>query len=186
MALDEILMDTEEKMESAVTYFEKELRGLRTGRASSALVEFIKVDYYGSPTDLRELAGIATPEPSLIVVKPFDPSAKKDIEKAIQSSDLGITPMSDGKVIRLNIPPLSGERRQSLVTQTKKMAEASRVTIRNARRDGNKAIDTEQKASEITEDDAKKGKDQIQELTKKYEGKIDAMLTSKTKEIEES
>ncbi len=186
MAMDEILLEVEEKMETAANYFRSELRGIRTGRASAGLVDHLKVNYYGSPTDLRQLATISTPEANLIVIKPFDPSSLKDIERAIQASDLGITPNADGKVIRLSVPSLSGERRVQLVSQVKKMAEASRVTIRNARRDGNKEVDTQQKASELTEDQAKKGKDDIQNLTKKYEALVDEILAAKTKEIEET
>ena len=122
----------------------------------------------------------------MIVIKPFDASCTKDIEKAIQASNLGITPSVDGKIIRLSVPALSIERRQQLASQVKKMAEASRVTIRNARRDGNKEIDKQQKASELAEDDAKKGKDDVQNLTKKYEGKVNEVLEAKTTEIEET
>lgn len=186
MAMDEILLEVEEKMETAANYFRGELRGIRTGRASAGLVDHLKVNYYGSPTDLRQLATISTPEANLIVIKPFDPSSLKDVERAIQASDLGITPNADGKVIRLSVPSLSGERRVQLVSQVRKMAEASRVTIRNARRDGNKEVDTQQKASELTEDQAKKGKDDIQNLTKKYEALVDEILAAKTKEIEET
>ena len=121
----------------------------------------------------------------MILVKPFDPSSLKDIERAIQASGLGITPAADGRVIRLIVPPLSGERRQQLITQIKKMAEATRVTIRNARRDGNKEVDSQEKASDLTEDEAKKGKDEIQDLTKKYEAKVDEILSAKTEEIQE-
>jgi len=185
MAMDEILLDVEEKMESAVAYLKREYRGIRTGRASVGLVDHIKVDYYGSPTDLRQLATIATPEATLIVIKPFDPSSLKEIERAIQTSDLGITPSSDGKVIRLTVPPLSGERRQQLITQTRKMAEAERVAIRNARRDGNKEVDRQEKESELTEDEAHKGKEEIQKLTEKYEQQVNALLAEKTQEIEE-
>ena len=186
MAMDEILLDVEEHMESAVEYLRHELRGIRTGRASAGLVDHIKVDYYGSPTDLRQLANISTPEANLLVVKPFDPGSLKDIERAIRSSELGITPNSDGKVIRLSVPPLSGERRQQLATQVKKMAEQCRVTIRNARRDGNKEVDHQEKTSELTEDEARKGKDDIQDLTKTYEAKVDDMLQTKVQEIEET
>ncbi len=185
MAMDEILLDTEEKMESAVTYLKEELRGIRTGRASAGLVDHIKVDYYDSPTDLRQLATISTPDPTLIVIKPFDPSGIKDIEKAIFASDIGITPSVDGKVIRLAVPPLSGERRTQIAGQIKKMAEQTRVVVRNARRDGNKEADVEQKAGELTEDDAKRGKHDIQELTDKYEKAVTEMIDAKTKEIEE-
>lgn len=186
MPIDDIVLDVEEKMELVVDYFRKETRGIRTGRASVGLVDHIKVEYFGSPTDLRQLAMIATPDASMIIVKPFDPSSLKDIERAILTSDLGITPNADGNVIRLSIPPLSGERRVHLVAQIKKMAEAARVTIRNARREGNKEADRQQKAAEMTEDDAKKGKEDIQELTKTYEEKISKILDTKTKEIEET
>ncbi len=183
--MDDILLDVEEMMESAVEYLRNEFRGIRTGRASVGLVDHIKVDYFGSPTDLRQLASISTPEATLIVIKPFDPGTLKDIEKAIQASDLGITPNSDGHVIRLSVPALSTDRRGQIVTQLKKMAEACRVTIRNSRRDGNKEADKQQKESLLTEDEAKKGKDEIQALTKTYEGKVNEMLDAKVKEIEE-
>ncbi len=185
MPSDEILLDVEEKMESAVEYFREELRGIRTGRASVGLVDHIKVDYYGSPTDLRQLATISTPEANQIVIKPFDPNSIGAIDKAIQSSDIGITPHSDGKVIRLTVPPLSGERRDQLVGQVKKMAEASRVAVRNARRDGNKQVDKEQKAGEIPEDEAHQSKDRIQKLTDKYEQQVDKLLDGKVKDIQE-
>jgi ribosome recycling factor len=169
-----------------VEYFRKELRGIRTGRASVGLVDHIKVDYYGSPTDLRQLASISTPEATLILIKPFDPGSLRDVERAIQASSLGITPSTDGKVIRLAIPPLSGERRQQLTAQVRKMAEAVRVTVRNARRDGNKELDRQQKASEITEDQADKGKEETQKLTDTYEAKVNDILGAKIKEIEET
>ncbi|MHC4986600.1 MAG: ribosome recycling factor [Planctomycetota bacterium] len=185
MAMDDILLETEEKMEHAVAYLHEELRGIRTGRATPGLVDHIKVDYFGSPTDLRQLASIATPDATMIVIKPFDPGSIKDIEKAIFASDLGITPNVDGKVIRLHVPPLSTERRKQIAGQIKKMAEQTRVAIRNARRDGNKEIDKEQKASELTEDDAKRGKDDVQKLTDDYEKQVTDILDTKTKEIEE-
>ena len=185
MAAEEILFEAEEEMESAVEYLRKEFRGIRTGRASAGLVDHIKVDYYGSPTDLRQLATIATPDASLIVIKPFDPSSLKDIEKAIYASDLGITPSADGKLIRLSVPPLSIERRDQIAGQLKKMAEASRVAIRNARRDANKHADKGEKASELTEDEVRKLKDGVQKLTGTYEGKVTELLDAKTKEIQE-
>ncbi len=185
MPIDEILLNCEEKMESALAYLREEYRGIRTGRASAGLVDHMKIDYYGSPTDLRQLANITVPEPALIVVKPFDPSSLKDIEKTIHASSLGITPMADGKVIRLAVPPLSTERREQLAGQIRKMAEASRVAIRNARRDANKTADKQQKASILTEDEAKKGKDEIQALTKQHEAKVTTLLDEKTKEIME-
>jgi len=184
--MDEILLDVEEKMEAAIDYLRKEFRGLRTGRASGALVEHIKVDYYGSPTDLRQLASISTPEANLIIIKPFDPSSLKEIERAIQAGNIGITPSSDGKVIRLVVPPLSMERRNQIAGQVKKMAEASRVTIRNARRDGNKDAEKKQKDAALTEDDAKKAKDEIQKLTDQYEKAVTDIVDAKTREIQES
>jgi ribosome recycling factor len=186
MATDDILLEVEEKMESAAEYLRKELRGIRTGRASSGLVDHIKVDYYGSPTDLRQLATISTPEATLIVIKPFDPNSLKDIERAIHASGLGVTPSTDGKVIRLAIPPLSMERRQQLTAQVRKLAEAERVVIRNARRDGNKEIERQEKASEITEDEAEKAKEETQRLTNEYEKKVTEILDAKTKEIQET
>jgi ribosome recycling factor len=185
MAADEILMEVEENMETAVDYLRKEFRGIRTGRASAGLVDHIKVDYYGSPTDLRQLATISTPDASLIVIKPFDPSSTKEIERAIQAANIGITPASDGKLIRLAVPPLSGERRQQISGQLKKMAEASRVTIRNARRDGNKLVDQQEKDGDLTEDEAKKAREDIQKLTNDYEAKVTEIVDAKTKEIQE-
>ena len=183
--MDEILLEAEMGMEGAVDYLRKEFRGIRTGRASPGLVEHVKVDYYGAETDLRQLATISTPEATMILIKPFDRGSIKDIEKAIFASNLGITPSVDGKVIRLAVPPLSGERRQQIVGQLKKMAEAQRVALRNTRRDANKEIDKQQKASELTEDEARKGKDDTQKLTGDYEKKINDILDAKTKEIQE-
>jgi len=185
MTIDDILLETEQKMEMAIDYLRREYRGIRTGRASTGLVEHIKVNYYGSPTDLRQLATISTPDATMIIIKPFDPSSLKDIEKAIYASDVGITPMTDGKLIRLAVPPLSGERRNQIATQLKKMAESARITIRNARRDGNKDIDRRQKAGEMTEDQDHKAKDQVQKLTGEYEKKVSEILAAKTTEIQE-
>ena len=185
MAADEIMMEVEENMDTAVDYLRKEFRGIRTGRASAGLVDHIKVDYYGSPTDLRQLATISTPDASLIVIKPFDPSSTKEIERAIQAANIGITPASDGKLIRLAVPALSGERRQQISGQLKKMAEASRVTIRNARRDGNKLVDQREKEGDLTEDEAKKAREDIQKLTGDYEAKVTEILDAKTTEIQE-
>ncbi len=185
MPVDDILLEAEEQMSNAVEFLKTELRGIRTGRASSALVEYIKVDYFGTPTELRQLAGISTPEANLIIIKPFDPSSIKEIERAIQASDLGITPNSDGRIIRLTIPPLSGERRKQLAHQVKQLGEHTKVVIRNARRDANKKIDTEKKEGSLPEDDAEKAKEDIQDLTKEYEKKTDEALQNKIKEIEE-
>jgi len=174
-------------MIKAVEFLKQEFKGLRTGRAHPGLVEHLKIEVssYGSSMQLKELASISVPEPSTLLVKPFDPGTLKDIEKGLQSASLNITPQSDGKAIRLPIPPLSGERRQQIVQQIKKMAEAQKVVMRNARRDGNKAIDVEEKAKTLSEDEAKEVKERIQKVTKKYEDEIDAISKVKTKEIEE-
>jgi len=185
MPVDEIQFEAEEQMSNAVDYLKSELRTVRTGRASSGLVEHIKVDYYGAATELRQLATISTPEGNLIVVKPFDPASTKDIEKAIQASDLGITPNSDGRIIRLVVPPLSGERRKQLSHQVRQMAEQAKVTIRNVRREANKKIDQEEDDGLIPEDNAEHAKEEIQDLTKEYEKKVDQALEAKINEIEE-
>ena len=186
MPLDEITFEVEEKMEEAAAFLEMEYRGLRTGRASVALVDHIKVEYYGSQTDLRQLATISTPQATMILIKPFDPGGLKDIERAILASDLGITPNNDGKMIRLVVPPLSGERRERIASHLKKLAESARVVVRGARRNGNKCVEKEEKASLLSEDEAKKAKEQIQKITGRYEQKITELLDAKTRETEES
>ena len=180
---DDILLDTEDKMEKAVAHLVGELNHIRTGRASAGLVDGVRVDYYGEPTPLKSLATISVPEPRLIVIKPFDPGSLKEIERAIQKSDLGVTPASDGKLVRLALPPLSEEQRKKLAARCKEMAEAARVSIRNVRRDSNKASDGALADGALTEDQEKKLKDEIQALTKQYEGKVDEALAKKTKEI---
>jgi len=185
MTSDEILLDTEERMEKAVKIFADELRGLRTGRATPALVDSLRVEYYGSPTPLKQLANISTPDPQQIVIRPFDQSVLKDIEKAIRSSDLGMSPNNDGKLIRLQVPPMSGEQRQKMATRIKKSAEDAKVSCRNVRRDGNKNFDAAEKAKEMTEDDRDAGKEEVQSLLKRYEEKVAELADKKTKEIME-
>ncbi len=180
---DMILMDTEERMQKSAEFLESELRGIRTGRATPALVDNLRVEYYGSPTPLNQLATISVPEARMIVIKPFDASALSEIEKAIQKSDLGINPSNDGKLIRLNMPPLSEEQRKKLAARVKEMGEASRVSLRNTRRDAIKQAEAGKKSSDLTEDDLHGLKEQIQSLIKKYEAKIDAIVASKTTEI---
>src|SRR5579885_2866544 len=175
MTSDEILLDCEERMEKAVNVYRDELRGLRTGRATPALVDSLRVEYYGSPTPLKQMAQISTPDPQSIVIRPFDPGCLKDIEKAIRSSDLGLSPNNDGKLIRLQVPPMSGEQRQKMVTRIKKLAEEAKVAIRNVRRDANKGFDQAEKAKEMTEDERDQGKGDVQELTKKYEDRVTEM-----------
>ncbi len=185
MSLDEVLFEAEETMEKALEHLKHELRGLRTGRASTSLVEYIKVDYYGSPADLRALASLTTPDATSILIKPFDPGSLKEIVKALETANLGINPQSDGKQIRLNLPPLSGERRQQLVGKVKEAAEQARVSLRNIRRDANKHVDNLAKESKLTEDQAKKGREDVQDLLKNFEGKVDALVAAKQKEITE-
>ena len=176
-----------DQMTKVIEYLKDELRGVRTGRATPGLVEHVRIDVasYGSTMELRELASITAPEPATLVVKPFDPTTIKDIEKGIQTSNLGITPSSDGKMIRPPIPPLSGERRKQLTGQVKSMGEEQKIALRNVRRDVIKKIDTDKKASTITEDEAESAKDAVQKLIKKNEQEIDSMIEAKGKEIDE-
>jgi ribosome recycling factor len=183
MPLDDILMDCEEHMDKSIDHLKHELRGIRTGRATPALVEHIKVEYYGSPTDLKSIAAISVPEATQILIKPFTPQDMRAIEKAINDSKIGLTPHSDGKQIRLMLPPLSQERRLQLAGQCKTHAEQTKVAIRNARRDANKLIDTEEKGGILTEDEAERGKEDVQELTRTFEKKVDDLIDHKRKEI---
>ena len=186
MTADEILMDTEERMEKAVSVLRDELRGLRTGRATPALVDTLRVEYYGSPTPLKQMANVNAIDAQTIVIKPFDASQLKEIEKAIRSSNLGLTPSNDGKLIRLTVPPMSGDNRKKIVTVLKKSAESAKVACRNIRRDGNKHFDVAEKDKEMTEDERDTGKEQVQGLLKQYEGKVEEMEEKKTKEIMEA
>jgi ribosome recycling factor len=185
MAYDDILLEAEERMDKSRTYLQEEYKKLRTGRASTGLVENLKVDYYGSPTPLKQIATIGVPEPMLIAIRPFDPGSLEAIEKAILASDIGITPSNDGKLIRLQVPPLSEERRKQLVGQTKQMAEEAKVAIRNVRRDAIKDAEKEQKAGDMTEDDLDRFKKDVQELTDEYTGKIDKIHQAKADELME-
>ena len=185
MTPEEALFDAEERMEKAVSVFRDELRGLRTGRATPALVENIRVEYYGSPTPLKQLANISTPDPQQILIRVFDQTALKDVEKALRSSDLGMSPNNDGKNIRLNVPPMSGEQRQKMVTRIKKSAEEAKVAIRNIRRDANKHLDVAEKNKEATEDERDKGKEDVQSLTKRFEDRAQEMCDKKSTEIME-
>ena len=185
MDYDTILLDAEERMEKACQVLEDKFRGMRTGRASPGLVEGIRVEYYGSPTPLKQLANISAPEADLLVIKPFDPGGLGDIEKAIMKSDVGIHPSKDGKVIRLKIPPLSQERRQQLASRAKETAEETRISVRNIRRDANKHAEAAQKDGTFGEDDLKRLKDEIQDKTKEMEGAIDQDLSRKTAELME-
>ncbi len=182
---DTILLETEETMEKAVEYLRKEFRGLRTGRASTALVEFIKVDYYGSMTDLKSIAAISIPEPAQLLIRPFDVGAMSAIKQAIDASGLSLNPISEGKQIRLVLPALTSERRAQLVNHCKKLAEEARVSLRNVRRDANKNADAMSKApgAHYPEDEIETLKEEIQALLKKYEETVDKMVEDKSKEI---
>lgn len=185
MSSDEVLFDCEERMEKAVKVFSDELRGLRTGRATPALVDGLRVEYYGSPTPLKQLAQISTPDPQSIVIRPYDQGCLKDVEKAIRSSDLGLSPNNDGKMIRLQVPPMSGEQRQKMVARIKKSAEEAKVACRNVRRDGNKHLETAEKAGEMSEDDLATNKEEVQSLLKKFEEKIGELADKKSKDVME-
>ena len=183
MPTKEIVSEAESKMKRAVEVLHDELKTVRTGRASTGLVDNIKVDYYGTPTPLKQLATLATPQADMIVIKPFDPASVKEIEKAIKSSDLSIAPVVEGKFIRLNVPPLSEERRLQLVAQTKQTGEQAKIGIRNIRRDANKQLEKQQKDKLITEDDLQYGKKQIDDVTKEYVDKVDELVKHKSDEI---
>jgi ribosome recycling factor len=185
MSADEILMDVEERMEKAVDVLKHALSGIRTGRANPGLVDTLRVEVYGSPTPIKQLASVAAPEPTQIVVRPFDPGTIKDIEKAIQASGLGFTPLNDGRVIRLNVPPLSTEMRRKLGGRIKDLSEEAKVAIRNVRREGNKLADQQQKDKELSEDERDTVKEEIQELTKKFENRANDLARSKETEVME-
>ena len=183
MAVSDVFDATEEKMMNAEEAMKNDLTAIRTGKASTALVENIMVEYYGTMTRLRDIAGLATPEARLITIQPWDQSAVKAVEKAILASSLGISPVSDGKIIRLPIPPLSEDRRITLTKQVKARLEAAKVELRNARRDANEALKKAQKASEITEDELKNHLDKIQKMTDTYSQSLDDMAAAKEKEL---
>ena len=185
MTTDEILLDVEERMEKAIRKFKGDLAGIRTGRANPGLVDSLRVEVYGSPVPIKQIASVGAPEPNQIVIRPYDPSTLKDIEKAIQVSDLGFNPQSDGRLIRLNVPPLSTEVRRKMVGRIKDMAEESKVAVRNIRRDGNKAADTAEKDKDLSEDDRDKVKEEIQELTKTYEAQATDLAKAREKEVME-
>jgi ribosome recycling factor len=183
MSGKEIISDTESKMAKALEILHDELKTVRSGRASTGLVENIKAEFYGTPTPLKQMATLATPQADMIVIKPFDPASIREIEKAIKNSDLSIAPIVDGKIIRLNIPALSEERRKQLVQQAKQTGEQTKVSIRNIRRDEIKNLEKQEKDKLITEDDLEKGKKQIDDITKKYTDKVDELVQHKSDEI---
>ncbi len=177
------MAEYESKMEKTVASLKDEFNTIRTGRASANIFDRVRVDYYGTPTPLNQVGTISIPEARLVVISPFDKSLISAIEKAIQKAELGLNPGNDGKVIRIQIPPLTAERRKDLVKQAKTTAEKYRTTIRNIRRDGNDDLKKQQKAGEITEDQLKVETDKLQKLTDKYIAEINAVYDSKEKEI---
>jgi ribosome recycling factor len=185
MSADDILLDTEDRMDKAIQHLKQQLSGIRTGRANPGLVDTLKVEVYGSQTPMKQLASVGAPEPQQIVVRPYDPSTIKDIEKAIIASGLGFAPQNDGRVIRINVPPLTNETRKKLVSRIKELTEEAKVSVRNVRRDGNKAADQGEKDGDLTEDIRDKLKEDIQELTKKYEGLAADMAKKREDEVME-
>ena len=183
--MDNLLNDSERKMKASIEHLHTELGKVRTGRASVSLVEDIKVDYYGNPTPLAQTATLGTPDSKTITIAPWDASILGTIEKAIQASDLGLTPSNDGKMIRLTIPPLTTERRQQLTKIVKKYGEDCKIAIRNIRRDFNDKVKAMEKDHSISKDDERRGHDSIQKTTDKYVAEVDQIVQGKEKDVME-
>jgi ribosome recycling factor len=183
--LEEVYEEVERKMERSIEALRKDLSRIRTGRASLALLDGISVDYYGTATALNQMATLAVPESRLITIQPWDKTQIGPIEKAIQRSDLGLTPTNDGTLIRLSIPPLTADRRKDLVKQVKKVGEESKIALRNIRRDGNDMLKSLEKDKLVSEDDWRRGQDQVQKITDRYIAQIDEILQSKEHEVME-
>lgn len=181
--IDDVKQDAQEGMDKALAALSRDFNRVRTGRASLSILDGVRADYFGAPTPLNQMASLSIPEPRLILIQPWDKSTCEAIEKAILKSDLGLTPMNDGKVIRISIPPLTEERRKELVKVVRKMGEDTKVAIRGARRDANEMLKELKKDGDISEDDSFRGQDQVQELTDDYVGKVDEVLAEKEKEI---
>lgn len=180
-----VMDESRQRMEKTLQSLDKEFRRLRTGRASAALLEGVKVDYYGTLTPIEQLASISVPDSRTISIQPWDRAAFKDVEKAIQKSELGLNPINDGKLIRVNIPPLTEERRRDLAKVARKFTEESKIGIRNIRRDANDALKRQEKGKEISEDELRKAQDEVQKLTDEFIARADAALAAKEKEIME-
>ncbi|MBO5726011.1 MAG: ribosome recycling factor [Clostridia bacterium] len=181
--MNTVLNAVEEKMDKSLAALDRDYKAVRVGRANASVLDKITVDYYGAPTPIQQMAAISIPEPRMLQIQPWDASTLKDIEKAIQVADIGINPQNDGRVIRLVFPPLTEERRKDIVKDVRKMAEDSKVAVRNARRDGIEKLKAMKKASEITEDDQANGEKKIQTLTDKFCKEIDDLAALKEKEI---
>ena len=183
MDIDTTLLDTEERMEKAVASLERDFAKLRTGRASTALVDGIKADYYGTPTPISQMASVAVPDSRTLTIQPWDKGGMAAVEKAILKSDLGLTPVNDGKIIRISIPPLTEERRKELVKVARKYTEEAKVAVRNVRRDANDSLKRAEKDKEITEDALKRATDEVQKLTDRFVAEADTRCQAKEKEI---
>ena len=181
--IDEIFEDLKDRMGKSIESLKREYSRLRTGRASISLLDGIRVSYYDTPTPLNQMASLAVPEPRLIVIQPWDKTAIEDIEKAILKSELGLTPINDGKVIRISIPPLTEERRKELVKVARKMSEENKVAIRNIRRDANEMLKDLKKEKEITEDDLYRSQEEVQKATDQFISQVDELCSAKEKEI---
>jgi len=181
--LDDIYQDTRENMGKTIAALKNELKRVRTGRANLSILDGIRVDYYGTPTPINQMASLSVPESRLITIQPWDVSVIKEIEKAILKSDLGLTPSSDGKIIRIAIPPLTEERRRQLAKAIHKTCEDHKVAVRNVRREANEMLKTLKKDGDISEDDAFKGQDQVQKITDEFVAQIDVIFKEKEKEI---
>lgn len=183
VAITQLFKDSEDKMKKAVSTVTREFAEIRGGRATPAFVEHVTVDYYGAATPLKQLAAVTAPEPNLVVIQPWDAKVVPDIEKAIQQAGLGINPVVEGKLVRLPIPPLTGERRSELTKLVHKLAEEGRVNIRTLRRDANEAVKKLKNEKQISEDESFKAQDQIQKLTDRYIGQIDTSAKNKEQEL---
>ena len=183
MGADDIILDAEMRMEKAIDVLKGNLAGIRTGRASPGLVDSLRVEAYGSPTPIKQIASVGAPEPTQIVIRPYDPGTLKDIEKAIIAGDLGFTPQNDGRLIRINIPPLSTEVRRKMVSRIKELAEDAKISVRNIRRDANKAADQGEKDKLLSEDQRDNAKKEVQDLTKKHEDQASELAKSRESEV---
>ena len=181
--LDDVYHEADYKMARSLAALRKELSRIRTGRATLALLEGIDVDYYGTATPLNQMATLAAPESRLLTIQPWDKSQIGLIEKALQRSDLGLTPMNDGKIIRLSIPPLTAERRKDLVKKVKKIGEDAKIALRNVRRDGNETLKDLEKTKDISQDDLRRGQEQVQKITDRFISQVDDVLNAKEHEI---
>lgn len=185
ITIDDILLEADDKMEKTITATANEFAVVRTGRASPALVEHVRVDYHGTPTPLRDLGLIRAPEPRLLVIEPWEKNIIRAIEKALSEANLGLNPQNDGKVIRIAIPPLNEERRKELVRHCQQQAEDGKIALRNVRREANDRLRKMEKASQISEDELKRAEDEVQKLTDDYIKKIDGLLETKRAELME-